>query len=292
MKSQWQFLKALTRYRGDSRKNAEIRWCSHWTRSQNHTGQPRKQLSCHYQVTTRANDQASCIIHEVIEAEGLSKRYRGRKFEALALSDFSLHVDEGQAVALLGPNGAGKSTVVGILATLVRPDAGRAFIAGFELSKRPAQVRQTIGLVQQDSSLYSAARVRQILILHARLFGLSPEAAGRRVDELIELALLQDVTELKVRQLSGGMRRRLDICLSLVHNPPVLLLDEATSSLDPVSRRELWNEFARLRDNGTCILLATQDTEETERLADWVGVLANGELQQVLPPSSVRAMAG
>jgi ABC-2 type transport system ATP-binding protein len=190
----------------------------------------------------------------------------------------------------LGPNGAGKSTVVGILSTLLHPDSGRASIAGFEVAKHPQQVRESIGVVQQDTGVYSSARVRQVLVLHARLFGLSRGAATRRADEIVELARLQEVAELRVRQLSGGMRRRLDIGLSLVHEPPVLLLDEATSSLDPVSRQDLWDEFARLRDSGTCILFASQDIEETERLANWVGVLANGALQDVLPPSRVREL--
>lgn len=207
-----------------------------------------------------------------------------------ALSELSLSVERGQAVALLGPNGAGKSTVIGILSTLVRADSGRAAVAGFEVATCPQQVREATGVVQQDTGLYLAGQVRQLLTLHARLFGLSRGAASRRADELIELVRLQDVAGLKVRQLSGGMRRRLDISLSLVHNPPVLLLDEATSSLDPGSRQNLWDEFARLRDNGTCILFASQDIEETERLADWVGVLANGTLKDVLPPSGVREL--
>jgi ABC-2 type transport system ATP-binding protein len=205
-----------------------------------------------------------------------------------ALSDFNLVVETGQAVALLGPNGAGKSTALGILSTLVRADSGRASVAGFEVAARSQQVRETIGVVQQETGLYSGGRVRPLLTLHARLFGLSRAGAAKRADELIELALLEDVAGRKVRQMSGGMRRRLDICLSLVHEPPVLLLDEATSSLDPISRQNLWDEFARLRDNGACILFASQDIEETERLADWVGVLANGKLKEVIPPSRVR----
>jgi ABC-2 type transport system ATP-binding protein len=207
-----------------------------------------------------------------------------------ALSDFNLVVERGQAVALLGPNGAGKSTVLGILSTLVGADAGRGSVADFDIEARPHRVREVIGVVQQDTGLHSGGRVRQLLALHARLFGLSRAEAAKRADELVELAQLEDVAGRKVRQLSGGMRRRLDISLSLVHSPPVLLLDEATSSLDPVSRQDLWDEFARLRDNGTCILFASQDIEETERLADWVGVLANGTLQDVIPPSRVREL--
>lgn len=205
-----------------------------------------------------------------------------------ALLDLDLSVEAGQAVALLGRNGAGKSTLVGILSTLVRPDSGRASVCGFEVTEQPRLVRETIGVVQQDPGMYRAARVRQLLRLHARLYGLSRVAAVRRADELLELARLGEVAGVRVRQLSGGMRRRLDICLSLVHQPPVLLLDEATNSLDPVSRQELWDEFGRLRDAGTCILFASQDIEETEYLADWVAVLENGTLRDVIPPSRVR----
>ena len=226
----------------------------------------------------------------MIEIEDLSKRYSGSGSETPALLEFSLAVEQGQAAALLGPNGAGKSTLIGILSTLVRADSGRASVAGFEVASRPQQVRETIGVVHQDTGLHSGGRVRQLLTLHGRLFGLSRAGAAKRADELMELARLDDVAGRKVGQLSGGMRRRLDICLSLVHEPPVLLLDEATSSLDPMSRQDLWDEFARLRDNGTCILFASQDIEETERLADWVGVLANGTLREILPPSSVREL--
>lgn len=223
----------------------------------------------------------------MIEIEGISKQYDDGS-GVPALSEVSLAVERGEAAALLGPNGAGKSTALGILSTLIRADSGRARVSGFEVGTHPQQVREAIGTVQQDTGLYPGGRVRQMLTLHARLFGLSRAAARQRADELIELARLQDVAEQKVRQLSGGMRRRLDISLSLVHEPPVLLLDEATSSLDPTSRQDLWSEFARLRDNGTCILFASQDIEETECLADWVGVLVNGALKHVLPPSRVR----
>jgi ABC-type multidrug transport system ATPase subunit len=226
----------------------------------------------------------------MIDIEGLSKWYIRDRGETPALAGLNLAVDAGQAAALLGPNGAGKSTAIGILSTLVRADSGRASVAGFEVATQPERVREVIGVVRQDTGLYSGGRVHQLLALHARLFGLSRVAAVRRADELIELARLQDVAGSKVRQLSGGMRRRLDICLSLVHEPPVLLLDEATSSLDPASRHDLWAEFGRLRDNGACILFASQDIEETERLADWVGVLENGTLREVIPPSSVREL--
>lgn len=226
----------------------------------------------------------------MIEIEGLSKRYSGNGSEIPALVDLNLLVERGRAVALLGPNGAGKSTAMGILSTLIRADAGRASVAGFEVAAQPQRVREAIGVVQQDTTLYEKGEVRQVLTLHARLLGSSRVVAVRRADELIELARLQSVAGQKVQRLSGGMRRRLDIVLSLVHNPPVLLLDEATSSLDPVSRHDLWDEFARLRDSGTCILFASQDIEETERLADWVAVLANGRLQDVLSPSGVREL--
>ncbi len=226
----------------------------------------------------------------MIEIEALSKRYRQGGSTLPALSELSLVVEKGQAVALLGPNGAGKSTVIGILSTLVRADSGRAAVAGFEVATQPQRIREAIGVVQQGTSLYSKGRVRQLLVLHARLLGLSRAGSTRRADELIELARLESVAERKVRELSGGMRRRLDISLSLVHEPPLLLLDEATSSLDPVSRHDLWAEFARLRDDGTSILFASQDIEETERLADWVGLLVNGTLKDILPPSSVREL--
>lgn len=212
----------------------------------------------------------------MIDIEKLSKRYAGGKDTTPALADLSLTMGAGETVALVGENGAGKSTLIRILATLLSPDSGRAAVGGFDLGRQAAQVREMIGIALQDVSLYPAGRVRNVLQLHAQLHGLCDAEASRRSDEVVELVGLSQVSTQKVHRLSGGMRRRLDLGLALIHRPPVLLLDEPTASLDPVSRDELWKELARLSAEGSCVLLATQDMAEVERLADRVVVLVNG----------------
>lgn len=211
-----------------------------------------------------------------IELEEISKTYSRGGSSVAALLGLSLAVEAGQALALLGANGAGKSTAVRILCTLSRPDSGSARIADFDAVAQAPQVRARIGVALQEAGVYPAGKVRQVLRHHARLFGLDRPAADRRSDEIIELAGLAGVAGRRVQSLSGGTRRRLDLGLALLHRPPVLLLDEPTGSLDPFSRQEFWRELDRLRDEGTCILFASQSLEEAERLADRIVVLADG----------------
>lgn len=228
-----------------------------------------------------------------IELERISKAYARGPGAVPALFELSLAVEEGQALALLGPNGAGKSTVVRILSTLSRPDSGRASIAGFDVVGQAARVRACIGVALQEVGLYPAGRVRQVLLHHARLFGLRRPAASRRCDEIIELTGLAKLSGQRVSRLSGGTRRRLDLGLALLHRPPVLLLDEPTGSLDPFSRREFWRELARLRDEGTSILFASQSIDEAERLADRVAVLVDGAVwRDDIPAAAVREAWG
>jgi ABC-2 type transport system ATP-binding protein len=212
----------------------------------------------------------------MIGIERLSKRYARKGQTTLALADFTLSARQGETIALLGANGAGKSTLLKVLSTLLKPDSGRASVAGFDLVRRARNVRGVIGVALQDTSLYPAGRVRQVLNLHARLHGLNRRETSARSDEVIEVIGLDEVSTRRVHQLSGGMRRRLDLGLALVHRPPVLLLDEPTASLDPHTRHLFWRELARLRDDGVCTLLATQSMEEAERLADRAVVLVNG----------------
>jgi ABC-2 type transport system ATP-binding protein len=225
----------------------------------------------------------------MIEVAGVSKAYAQGRSDTPALSELDLEVAEGEALALLGANGAGKSTVVKILSTLVRPDSGRASIGGFDVVAQAGRIREIIGVALQEVGLDPAARVRQILTLHARLSGFGRLAAARRVNELIELVGLARVTEKRVGSLSGGLRRRLDLGLAVIHRPPVLLLDEPTDSLDPFSQQDFWRELARMRDQGTCILFASQNIEEAEQLADRVAILVDGTLwQSDIPATTVR----
>jgi ABC-2 type transport system ATP-binding protein len=215
-----------------------------------------------------------------IEIDAVSKRYSRRQDGVSALSRFSLGVQSGEAVALLGVNGAGKSTLMRILSTLLKPDSGRASIAGFDVATQASRVRACIGVVPQDVGLYPAGTVRKVLVHHARLWGFSRSEASVRSEELVELVGLPSVADRRLRHLSAGTRRRVDICLALTSRAPVLLLDEPTASLDPFTRGDLWVELGRLRDEGTCILFATQSLEEAESLADRVVVLVDGSAQE------------
>jgi ABC-2 type transport system ATP-binding protein len=213
-----------------------------------------------------------------IELEEISKIYSKGVSSVAALSRLSLSVEAGEALALLGANGAGKSTAVRILSTLSRPDSGSARIAGFDVVAQAPRVRARIGVALQETGIYPAGRVREVLRHHGRLFGLDRPAAARRSDEIIELAGLATVAGQRVQRLSGGTRRRLDLGLAFLQRPSVLLLDEPTSSLDPFSRHDFWRELERLRDEGTCILFASQSLEETEHLASRVVLLAEGTI--------------
>lgn len=209
----------------------------------------------------------------MIDIERLTKRYPGSR---PALLDLTLSAQSGETVALIGENGAGKSTLIRILATLLNPDSGRAEVAGFDLGKQAPEVRKSIGVALQDVSVYPAGRARRTLRLHAQLHGFSRAESSRRSNEITELLELGQVRDLRAHRLSGGMRRRLDLGLALIHRPPVLLLDEPTASLDPASREGFWDELECLRNEGTCVLMATQDMNEAERLADRIVVLVNG----------------
>jgi ABC-2 type transport system ATP-binding protein len=225
----------------------------------------------------------------MIEISDLSKRYAQGRLETVALAKLDLAVDGGEALALLGPNGAGKSTVVRILSTLVQPESGHASVANLDVVEHAPRIRERIGVTLQTVGLYPGGRVRQVLVHHARIFGLGRRVAARRSDEIIELAGLGGVADRRVDRLSGGMRRRVDLGLAFIHRPPVLLLDEPTDSLDPFSRREFWSEFARMRDQGTCILFATQDIDEAEQLADRAAILLDGTLWRGdIPPTAIR----
>lgn len=209
-----------------------------------------------------------------IAVTGLAKSFG----EITALAGVDLTVRPGTLAALLGPNGAGKTTLVRILATLIRPDAGRACVLGFDVVTQAAQVRARIGLTGQYAGLDEAMTGRDNLVLIGRLAGLRHREATRRAAELTELFGLPGAAARLVRTYSGGMRRRLDLAASLMTRPGVLVLDEPTTGLDPASRQQLWAVLARLRSEGTTMLLTTQYLEEADRFADVVHVLRRGTL--------------
>jgi ABC-2 type transport system ATP-binding protein len=221
-------------------------------------------------------------------AEGLRKRFG--KTEALRGVD--LEVRKGTVFGLLGPNGAGKTTTVRILATLSRPDAGHARVAGYDVVRDADQVRYRIGLAGQHASMDEKLSGRDNLRLFGRLYHLSPKAARRRADELLERFGLAEAGDRYVRTYSGGMRRRIDLISSLIIAPPVLFLDEPTTGLDPRSRGEIWETIRELVADGTTVLLTTQYLDEADQLADRIAVVDTGRVIAAGTPDELKAEIG
>ncbi len=207
-----------------------------------------------------------------VVAEGLHKHFG----KTQALRGVDLLVKQGSVCALLGPNGAGKTTVVRILTTLLRPDAGRARVAGYDVVRDADQVRYRIGLAGQYAAVDEVLTGRGNLEMVGRLYHMSGRAARQRADELLERFGLTDAANRLAKTYSGGMRRRLDLAASLVATPPVLFLDEPTTGLDPQSRNDMWSSIRELVAGGTTLLLTTQYLEEADRLADQIVVVDKG----------------
>ena len=227
---------------------------------------------------------------QAIRARGLEKSYK--KLRVLRGVDFD--VARGSIFALLGSNGAGKTTVVNILSTLLKTDAGTATVDGFDVATQGAQVRESFSLTGQFAAVDEILTGRENLVLVARLRHL--KGAGHIADDLLARFQLNDAAKRRVSTYSGGMRRRLDIAMSLIGDPPVIFLDEPTTGLDPESRLEVWHSVKELAGRGTTVLLTTQYLDEAEQLADRIAILhrgriiANGtlaELKQLFPPAQV-----
>jgi ABC-2 type transport system ATP-binding protein len=218
-----------------------------------------------------------------IEADGLVKTYgKGVK----ALDELSFTAAEGTVFALLGPNGAGKSTAVKILTTLTVPDSGRASVLGLDVVAAPDAVRRAIGVVAQGSGVDVQATGRENLRLQGQLHGLRGQGLERRVAELLDRFGLADAADRIARGYSGGMQRRLDIAMALVHDPAVLFLDEPTTGLDPEVRAEVWDAVA---DLGKTVLLTTHYLEEADRLADTVAIVDHGRVVASGSPDALKA---
>jgi ABC-2 type transport system ATP-binding protein len=223
-----------------------------------------------------------------IEAEGLSKRFG----ETWALRGVDLAVEPGTVCGLLGPNGAGKTTIVRILTTLLRPDAGQARVAGYDVVRDAERVRYRIGLAGQYAAVDELLTGRANLEMVGRLYHLPAKVARRRADELLERFALTDAADRIAKTYSGGMRRRLDLAASLVIAPPVLFLDEPTTGLDPRSRLAMWDLLGELVAGGTTLLLTTQYLDEADRLADRIVVIDQGAVIATGSPDELKAAAG
>jgi daunorubicin resistance ABC transporter ATP-binding subunit len=223
-----------------------------------------------------------------VTAEGLGKRFG----PVLALDGVDLELPAGGVLGLLGPNGAGKTTMVRILATLLKPDRGRARVAGFDVAVDPQSVRRRIGLSGQYAAVDPFLTGRENLVMIGRLYGLARRQARRRAGELTEQLGLDGAAGRLVRTYSGGMRRRLDVAASLLAAPPVLFLDEPTTGLDPRGRLALWQVLSDLTAQGTSLLLTTQYIEEAERLAGRIVIIDHGQAVASGTPGQLRARAG
>jgi ABC-2 type transport system ATP-binding protein len=223
---------------------------------------------------------------DAITVDSLRKRYG----DVQALDGVSFQVRQGEVFALLGPNGAGKSTTVRVLVTLTRPDEGVATVSGHDVVREANAVRRTIGYVPQDSGVDELGTGRENLILQGRIQGMGGRTLRARADELLELVGITNAADRIVKNYSGGMRRRLDIALGLVHRPRVLFLDEPTTGLDPEARVVMWEEVSRLaRAESLTILLTTHYLEEADQLADRLAIVSQGRIVVEGTPMELKA---
>jgi ABC-2 type transport system ATP-binding protein len=229
----------------------------------------------------------------VITARGLVQTFQTRqgreKVAVQAVKGVDLDVAEGEIVSFLGPNGAGKTTTLRMLTTLLRPTAGTAQVAGFDVETQPVDVRRSIGYVSQSGSTSRVARAGEEIMDHGMLYGISAEQAERRGRELFSQLALEGMWERQPKAMSGGQRRRLDIAMGLVHDPRLVFLDEPTTGLDPQARANLWTHIRDLRDErGVTIFLTTHYLDEADALSDRVIVIDHGEIIAADTPDALK----
>jgi ABC-2 type transport system ATP-binding protein len=224
-----------------------------------------------------------------IEAINLGREFGGKK----VVQNLSLKVEKGQIYGFLGPNGAGKSTTVKILVTLLEASSGEAKILGKDIRTESAEVRLAIGVALQEASLDGSQTGLEFLKLQGSLYGLSKSQIENRIKDLTPLIDIGDAINKQIKTYSGGMKRRLDLAASIIHNPKVLFLDEPTTGLDPISRAKVWKEVSRLnKELGMTIFLTTQYLEEADQLADKVGIINDGKLVAEGTPKELKDSIG
>jgi ABC-2 type transport system ATP-binding protein len=229
------------------------------------------------------------IFGDAIVAEDLTKTYADG---TEAVRGISLRVAPGEAFGLLGPNGAGKSTTIGVLGTLVKPTAGRARVAGYDVVANPTEVRRRIGFAMQDVGVDGFATASELMVLQGRLHGLRKADAVERARLLLRIVGLEQIAGRRLATLSGGTKRRVDLAASLMHLPPVVFLDEPTEGLDPRSRTAIWETLDELRRRlGATLLFSTHQMDEAEALCDRIAIIDSGTLVVEGTPASLKSPA-
>ena len=213
---------------------------------------------------------------KAVEANNLHKTFTSKKESVEAVKGVSFGVEQGEVFSILGPNGAGKSTTILMLTTLLGISKGTASIMGLDVEKQDKEVRTKIGVALQDTGIDLLLTARELLYTTGRLWGLNKQESNTRTEELLQLVGLTESADRRVKTYSGGMKRRLDLGLSLVNEPEVLFLDEPTTGLDPASRRVIWDEIKRLNNNGVTVILTTQYLEEADELSDRLLIIDKG----------------
>ena len=211
-----------------------------------------------------------------VDVKNIKKTFTSKQDTVEAVKDVSFQVEQGEIFGLLGPNGAGKSTTILMLTTLLSITDGKASILGIDVETQDKQVREKIGVALQDTGIDNLLTGKELFFTTCRLWGYNKSDSEKRTKELLELVGLTEAADRRVKTYSGGMKRRLDLGLSLVHSPEILFLDEPTTGLDPGSRRVLWDEIKRLRDTGVTVILTTQYLEEADELADRIAIIDEG----------------
>ena len=227
-----------------------------------------------------------------VEAKNLKKTFKTKQGNVEAVRDVSFKVNKGEVFGILGPNGAGKSTTILMLTTLLRITSGTAKINDLDIVKNDSEVRNKIGIALQDTGIDNLLTARELFYTTARLWGLSKSKSKDRTEEMLNLVGLTEAADRRVKTYSGGMKRRLDLGLSLVHKPEVLFLDEPTTGLDPGSRRVLWDEIKKLRDEGVTIILTTQYLEEADELANRISIIDEGLVVAEGTPDELKSSIG
>jgi ABC-2 type transport system ATP-binding protein len=224
----------------------------------------------------------------VIETVGLRRTFKGRGGTVEAVAGVDLSVAAGDIFGFLGPNGAGKTTTLRILATLLPPTAGTACVAGFDVAREAREVRTRIGYVAQSGGSYRESTGREELVIQGRLFGMSKADAGVRAVEILEALDLAEAADRTCATYSGGMRRRLNIGIGMVHRPALLFLDEPTTGLDPQARARLWEEIRKLRETGTTVFLTTHYLEEADALCDRLAIIDHSRIVAEGSPTELK----